>query len=70
MKTILPMKSGAPSVFDFNGDLYGQFIEVTFVEHLRDERKFSGLDELKAQIASDSDLARRIFTGQSPAIPA
>lgn len=49
-------------VFDFNADLYGQLIEVTFVQHLRDEKKFSGLDELKAQIAVDSDRARHALT--------
>jgi riboflavin kinase/FMN adenylyltransferase len=38
---------------DFDGDLYGQEIEVVFVAKLRDERKFSGPDALKAQIAKD-----------------
>jgi riboflavin kinase/FMN adenylyltransferase len=31
---------------------------VEFVQYLRDEQKFSGLDELKAQIALDCERAR------------
>ena len=50
-------------VFDFADDLYGQFIEVTFVQHLRNEQKFSGLEELKAQIAMDAERARLVLVG-------
>lgn len=45
-------------LFDFQGDLYGAHAAVSFVEYLRPERKFDGLDSLKAQIALDSDQAR------------
>ena len=48
-------------IFDFDSDLYGAEIEVSFVAFLRDERKFDGLDALKAQIAADSAEARRIL---------
>jgi len=48
-------------VLDFSGDLYGQKIKVNFVKRLRDERKFSGLDALTAQIHKDVDLARAIL---------
>ncbi|MAW81736.1 MAG: bifunctional riboflavin kinase/FMN adenylyltransferase [Parvularcula sp.] len=44
--------------FDFDGDLYGREIEVAFVEFLRDEQKFDGLEALKAQIAEDCLRAR------------
>lgn len=46
-------------LFDFSGDLYGKAIGVDFIAFLRDERKFDGLDALKAQIAADCDEARR-----------
>jgi riboflavin kinase/FMN adenylyltransferase len=46
-------------LFDFSGDLYGRRIGVEFIAFLRDERKFDGLDALKAQIAADCALARR-----------
>lgn len=48
-------------VFDFDEDIYGHHARVAFVEHLRPERKFSGLDEIKAQIARDSDQAREVL---------
>lgn len=41
-----------------SGDFYGKLMEVSFVEKLRDERKFANLDELKAQIAEDVRQAR------------
>ena len=48
-------------LLDFNDDLYGQELEIVFSEKLRDEQKFSSLDELKAQIASDIERAKEIF---------
>jgi len=47
-------------LLDFSGDLYGSEMEITFVSRLREEKKFSGLDELKAQIARDVEAARDI----------
>ncbi|HAH09508.1 MAG TPA: riboflavin biosynthesis protein RibF [Alphaproteobacteria bacterium] len=49
-------------VFDFQGDLYGQEIVVSFVGYLRPERKFAGLEELKAQIATDAQAARELLS--------
>jgi riboflavin kinase/FMN adenylyltransferase len=45
-------------LLEFEGDLYGQRLEVGFEERLRSERKFSGLEELKAQISRDVEEAR------------
>ena len=42
------------------GDLYGQRLRVAFRRRLRGERKFSGIDELKAQIARDCEQARAV----------
>lgn len=50
-------------LFDFEGDLYGRTIEVEFVEYLRPEKRFDGLDQLRAQITEDSAQARRILAG-------
>lgn len=41
------------NLFNFNGDLYEKEITVNFVARLRNEVKFSGIDELKAQLAKD-----------------
>ncbi len=48
-------------VFDWQGDAYGRVVEVEFVERLRGEKKFSGLEELRAAIESDARSARRIL---------
>lgn len=48
-------------IFDFEGDIYGAHAAVSFIEYIRSERKFDGLDSLKAQIAKDSEKAREIL---------
>jgi riboflavin kinase/FMN adenylyltransferase len=48
-------------LFDFNGDLYGQHLRIGLADFLRPEKKFKGIDDLKAQIALDSDNARGIL---------
>lgn len=47
-------------LLDFEGDLYGRVVDVGFMERIRGERRFSGVDELKAQIGLDVEEARRI----------
>ncbi|CDG40866.1 bifunctional riboflavin kinase/FAD synthetase [Asaia bogorensis] len=49
-------------LFDLNEDLYGQTLEVSLHKLLRDERRFNGLDELKAQIAEDAASARLVLS--------
>ena len=48
-------------LLDFNGDLYGEELEIVFAEKLRDEQKFPSVDELKAQIARDIERAKNLF---------
>ncbi|MCX8602111.1 MULTISPECIES: bifunctional riboflavin kinase/FAD synthetase [unclassified Gilliamella] len=48
------------NLFDFSGDLYGQYLDVTFVKKLRDEKKFNSLTELKEQITQDVCTAKKI----------
>ncbi len=48
-------------LFDFTGDLYGRMLRVEMVDFVRPEMKFSGLDQLKAQIAADGEKARAIL---------
>jgi riboflavin kinase / FMN adenylyltransferase len=45
-------------LIDFDGELYGEFIELEFVVFLRAEQRFAGLEELKQQIARDVVSAR------------
>ena len=46
-------------LIDFEGDLYGRRVEVSFSHHLRSEQRFDGPDALKAQIAVDVATARQ-----------
>lgn len=45
--------------FDFEGDLYGAPLRVDLVARLRGEQKFSGLSELREQIARDAEAAKK-----------
>ena len=49
-------------LFDFNEDIYDKEITVRFVDRLRDEKRFSGPDELRRQIERDTQKARDILT--------
>jgi riboflavin kinase / FMN adenylyltransferase len=48
-------------LLDFDGDLYGETLEITFAAKIRAEEKFPDLDTLKGQIAEDVQSARKIF---------
>ncbi|WP_291319133.1 bifunctional riboflavin kinase/FAD synthetase [Desulfonatronospira sp.] len=48
-------------IFDFHQDVYNRNIKVYFVQRLRSEKKFAGIEELKAQITQDCNLARDIL---------
>jgi riboflavin kinase/FMN adenylyltransferase len=50
-----------PYFFDFDGDLYGQHIEVALIAYLRPEAKFDSLDALKAQMDADCAKAKDIL---------
>lgn len=49
-------------LMDFEGDLYGRVVDVSFAKRIREERRFSGVEELTAQIRRDVEEAR-LFTG-------
>jgi riboflavin kinase/FMN adenylyltransferase len=48
-------------VFDVDQDLYGSQQRVIFVQRMRDERKFDGLEPLRRQITDDCEQARVLF---------
>ena len=48
-------------LMDFAQDIYGRKLRVEFVHRLREERRFPGIDALKAQIAQDVEHARRLL---------
>jgi riboflavin kinase / FMN adenylyltransferase len=48
-------------VFDFDGQLYGRYVQVEFVEKLRDEAAFPSLDSMVEQMRRDAEQARQIL---------
>ena len=48
-------------LFDFDGSLYGQYLDVDFIARLRDEQKFESLDALVAQMHRDAAAARALL---------
>ncbi|HWJ97756.1 MAG TPA: bifunctional riboflavin kinase/FAD synthetase [Acidimicrobiales bacterium] len=63
--TFYERPEGAPllecNLLDFSGDLYGEAVRVRFVERLRGEIKFDGIDPLVAQMAADVDQTRSLL---------
>lgn len=51
-------------LFDFDKDIYGEHLQVSFLHKLRDELRFDSLDELKVRIQQDVDDAQAYFAGQ------
>jgi len=49
------------NLFDFDGDLYGKQIRVHFIDRIRDEEKFNGLDALKTQLEQDREKAYKLL---------
>ena len=56
-------------LFDFDADLYGRVLEVTFLAKLRDEIKFHSLDALVLQMREDAQRAREILNCNSTVSP-
>ena len=67
---VRPTLGAGPSfeahLFDTSLDLYGQELRVHLLGRLREERKFSGIDELVAQISRDIEAARALSRGRLP----
>ena len=51
-------------LLDFDEDIYGEVVTLDFLERVRSEKKFSGLEELKAQIAADVEQVREICAAE------
>lgn len=47
-------------LLDFDGDIYGQTIEIKLCEKIRSEMRFESVDALRDQIAKDIEFARQI----------
>ena len=49
----------------YSGDLYGRRVRLSFVQRLRDERRFDDVDALRAQIEADQRRAEHLFSRMS-----
>jgi riboflavin kinase/FMN adenylyltransferase len=49
-------------VLGYSGDLYQRRVRLSFVQRLRDERRFADVDALRAQIEADQRRAERLFS--------
>lgn len=52
-------------LFDFDAEIYGEYIHVDFIEHIRGVEKFADADALVAQMHRDADNARRILAADA-----
>ena len=50
------------NIFNFDKEIYGEELEIRFIEYIRPEKKFSGLDALKEQILSDKITSEKILS--------
>ena len=51
-------------LFDFDEEIYGEKIKVSFVKKIRDDIKFGGTEQLARQIQKDAAEAERILKGR------
>ncbi|MEX2494914.1 MAG: bifunctional riboflavin kinase/FAD synthetase [Woeseia sp.] len=51
-------------IFDFDGDIYGEYIHVDFIARLRSEEKFAGAKELTEQMHRDAARAKEVLAAQ------
>jgi riboflavin kinase/FMN adenylyltransferase len=49
------------NIFDFEEDIYGEYIEILFFEKLREEQKFASIEELKKQLQQDKEDTLTFF---------
>ena len=49
------------NIFDFDEEIYGDTLTVHIIKRLRNEQKFNGLEELKAQLLKDSEQAKAVL---------
>jgi riboflavin kinase/FMN adenylyltransferase len=48
-------------IIDFKGDIYGKTIRVSFIDRLRDEKRFANVESLVSQISTDVENAKKVF---------
>jgi riboflavin kinase / FMN adenylyltransferase len=54
-------------LFDFDGDLYGEWVRIEWVERLRDVARFASVGALQQQLDRDRTRAREVLAASGPA---
>ena len=52
-------------IFDYSGNAYGKIIQVEFLKKLRDEEKYSTMEELTNAIHNDTEQAKQYFRSKT-----
>nr|WP_245628150.1 riboflavin biosynthesis protein RibF [Shouchella shacheensis] len=60
-----PEPSIEVNIFDFDQQIYDQQVKVTFLQRIRSEQKFNGIEEIKAQLGEDQRQAKAFFLKRS-----
>jgi riboflavin kinase/FMN adenylyltransferase len=55
-------------IFDFDGDLYGEWVRIEWVEHLRDVERFESVEQLKQQMHDDRTRALAVLSGSQSGV--
>ncbi|WP_296644926.1 bifunctional riboflavin kinase/FAD synthetase [Romboutsia sp. 13368] len=53
------------NILEFNDDIYGKTITIEFLERIRDEKKFNGIEELKIQLQKDTNYVFKKYICKS-----
>jgi riboflavin kinase/FMN adenylyltransferase len=56
-------------LFDFSGEVYGETIDVAFIDWIRPELKFDSVEDLVRRMDEDARLARTALTAAPDAFP-
>jgi riboflavin kinase/FMN adenylyltransferase len=51
-------------IFDFEGNLHGEAVAVSFLRRLREERKFRSVEDLAVQLGQDREVSLRLLAGR------
>ena len=46
-------------IFNFNKNIYGEYLKVLFLKKIRDEKKFNSIEDLKNQLIKDKNTCKR-----------
>lgn len=49
------------NIFDFEREIYNDLVTIRFIERIRDERRFGGLQQLKSQLGHDKKMVLKLF---------